>query len=184
MDIVQSPHSENAYFYHRPSCDTDQLAIRQFGWFGIWTLIGIVRVFTGTKWQPTEIGWMIHDAPSVSVLEQFPETRVITSQPYSYIALNKTLFSLPPLRHEAAAPASSPLHFESFSSDFIGSLKQVFLTYIHESDLSITRAAEVNNMSKCTLQRKLAQAGTSFSILSFDSDELDNTSTRSIGWFW
>ena len=84
MGIVQPPLSEHAYFYHQPSCDVNQPSFRQISWFGLTTLIGMVQMFAGPQWQPTEIGLMTNDAPCRYIREQFPGTRIRLSQHYSY----------------------------------------------------------------------------------------------------
>ena len=163
VGLVQQPHSEHTYFFHSPSCDAHNLVIKQIGWFGLMTLISIVRVFTGPKWQPSEIGLMTDHPPCRYIREQFPGTRMRLSQPYSYIALENALLSLPPLTHETAAPASSRLHCEPVSNDFVGSLKQVMHAYVEESDLSVEFAAGLCDTSKRSLQRHLSEMGTRYS---------------------
>jgi AraC-like DNA-binding protein len=163
MGFLLPPLSEHAYFYHRPSCDIRNPACNQISWFGLMAIIDMVRVFTGPRWRPTEIGLMTHRAPCRHIREQFPGTCIRISPQYSYITLEKALLSLPPLPHVAATPASSPLHYESLPNNFIHSLKQVLLTYIQEGDLSIEFAAELCNTSKRSLQRRLAEMGTRYS---------------------
>jgi len=163
LGLLQPPHSGHTYFYHRPSCDADNPAIDQIGWFGLTSLIGMVRVFVGPQWQPAEIGLMTNHTPCRYIREHFPGTRMRSSQQYSYIALDNALLSLPPLPHEATTPASSPLLYEPFSNDFVGSLKQILLAYIQQSDLSIELAAALCNTSARSLQRKLTKMGTRYS---------------------
>lgn len=163
MGFLEPSHGGHAYFYHRPSCDLTNPAIAQIGWFGIMTVIGMVRVFAGPRWLPAEIGLMAQHEPCLSIREQLSGTRLRLSQPYSYIALEKALLSVPALTHEAATLASPSLHFECFSDDFVGSLKQVLHTYIEESDLSIEFAAELCNTSERSLQRKLMKMGSRYS---------------------
>ena len=59
--------------------------------------------------------------------------------------------------------ASWSLQAERFSNDFSGSLEQVLLSYLQESDLKIEFAADLCNMSKRTLQRRLSESGTHYS---------------------
>jgi AraC-like DNA-binding protein len=163
LGIVQPPQSKHAYFYHRPSCSRHNPSIDQIGWFGLTTLIGMVRVFAGPQWQPTEIGLMTRHTPCRSIREMLPGTRIRLSQQYSYITLENALLGLSPLTHDAAPPASSPRHCESLSNDFVSSLKQVLHAYIQEKNLTLEFAAELCNMSKRSLQRKLADTGTRYS---------------------
>lgn len=165
VGILQPPHCESVHFYHRPSCDARNPVIHQIGWFGLTLYLGMIREFTGPQWQPTEIGIMTDHALSREIREQFPHTRIRLSQKHSYIALENALLSLPPLTPQTAKPELSPLHYESLSHEFTGSLKQVLQTYAQESDLNIDFAAELCNTSKRSLQRHLTESGTQYSRL-------------------
>jgi len=163
LGILQSPRCERAYFYHHPSCDARNPAIDQIGWFGLMTLIGMVRVFAGPQWQPSEIGLMTDHTPCRYIREQFPGARIRLSKQCSYVALDNALLRLPPLLPETATPASPPFHYEVLSKDFVGSLKQTLLAYINERNLNIELAAALCNTSKRALQRNLSKMGTGYS---------------------
>jgi len=163
LGLLQPPGSRYTYFFHSPSCDANNPAIAHIGWFGLMHLIGLVREFTGPQWQPNEIGLMMPDTPSRRIREQFARTRIRLSQPYSYIAFEKTLLSLPPLPYDAVVPLSPPLPYEPFASDFVGSLRQVLHSYLQERDLGIETAATLCETSKRTLQRKLKASDTYYS---------------------
>jgi AraC-like DNA-binding protein len=163
VGIAELPYNDYLQFYHLPSCDAHNPVIDQIGWFGLTALIGMVRVFTGPNWSPPEIGLMTNPPLCVSVYEQFPHTQLRFAQPYSYIAIEKKLLSLPPCNLEVTVPASSPLRYQPFSYDFVGSLKQSLSAYLHDGDIDIQLAAELCNTSKRSLQRKLAESSTSFS---------------------
>jgi AraC-like DNA-binding protein len=163
--ILQPPNCDTTYFYHSPSCDADNPAVEQIGWFGIMALIDMVRLYTGPQWQPVEIGLMTDQIPSLYIRENFPHTRMRLSQPFSYITLENTLLTLPPLPDEVAIPGSSPLDYKSLPGDFVSSLETVMLSYLQEGDMSIELAAALCNMSKRTLQRKLKEMGTHYKEL-------------------
>jgi AraC-like DNA-binding protein len=163
LGLVHSPCSRYVYFYHRPSCDAHNPAIEQIGWFGIMTLLGMVRECVGPHWQPAEIGLMTARAPGRYIRERFHATRMPLMQPYSYIALEPTLLGLTPRGHQITKSAVSSLLLDGFSTDFVGSFKQVMLSYIQERDLSIDFAAGLCDMSKRSLQRRLSAAGTRYS---------------------
>lgn len=165
VGLFRPKNGDYSYFYHRPSCKTDNPAIAQIGWFGVTTLIGTVQVFTGPHWKPTEIGVMTNRVPSRFIREQFPNTRIRQTQHYSYIALENALLSLSPRNAEDTTPASAIGRAEPFSNDFIGSLEQVLYSYVRENNLDIELVANICNMSKRTLQRKLEDTGTSYSRL-------------------
>lgn len=163
VGIVQPPRSQYAYFFHRPSCDANNPAIEQIGWYGILTLIGMARVFLGSEWRPNEIGVMVNHPPSRFIHEQFAGTRIRMAQPYSWIALDNTQLSLPPPGYQAAAPESLSLQHEALALDFLGSFKQLLLPYVCENNLTVASIAEACDMSKRSLQRRLAEKGTHYS---------------------
>jgi AraC-like DNA-binding protein len=160
--ILQPPNCGYSYFYHSPSCGADNPAIEQIGWFGIETLIGMTRAYTGSQWQPVEIGLMADQIPNHYIREHFPHTRMRRSQPFSYIALENTILTLPPLHDKAAIPTSSQLDYQPRPDDFVGSLEAILLSYLQEGNLSIELAAGLCNTSKRTLQRKLRKLGTRY----------------------
>lgn len=162
VGMLRPANSEFAYIYHRPSCRADNPAIEQISWFGLTNLLGMIRVYTGPQWQPTEIGLMADNGPCRYIREHFPNSRMRTSQAFSWIALENAVLSLPPLPDKAAVPASSSPDYEPLPGDFVGSLELVLLSYIHERDLSIELAAGLCNTSKRTLQRRLREASTNY----------------------
>ena len=163
LGILQPSDCSYSLFYHQPSCDVDNPAIEQIGWFGLMTLLGMVREFTGPEWQPSEIGIMTGRMPGLYIREQFPRTRIRRRQPFSYITLENSLLSLPPLSDENATSVSSPHHYMTVPDDFVGALEQIMQTYIQEHDLSIELVAGLCNTSTRTLQRQLSETGTHYS---------------------
>ena len=163
VGLLQPPDSGAACFYHSPSCRADNPAIDQIGWFGLKTLLGMVRVYTGPQWQPTEIGFMSDHPPCRYIREQFPHTRMRPSQKCSYILLDNALLSLPPLPAGNSLSVSAAPDYEQLQKDFVGSLEQLLLSYVQESNLSIELAAGLCNTSKRSLQRRLKKMGTCFS---------------------
>jgi len=162
MDILQPPNCNYTYFHHRPSCNADNPAIEQIGWFGLMTVLGMIRMYTGPHWQPAEIGLMTDRMPGHYIREHFPNTRLRLSQKSSYIALDNDVISLPPRLNTPAPPACSSLSYESLPDDFVCSLERILLSYIREGDLSIELAAGLCNSSKRTLQRRLKESGTNY----------------------
>jgi AraC-like DNA-binding protein len=162
VGIFQPQGGDHALFYHKPSCDRKNPAIDQIGWYGLMSLIGMVRVFTGSKWQPSTIGIMTDHIPSHYVQEQFPNTRILPQQPYSYITLEKTLLSRPPPPDEAPV---STFGYEPLPNNFLDEVEQIILAYLEYPKLGIELVAGVFNMSKRTFQRQLLEEGTHFSEL-------------------
>ena len=165
VGFAQPPRSQYTYFFHSPSCDATNPAIEQIGWYGILTLIGMARVFLGSEWRPNEIGVMVNHPPSRLIREQFAGTRIRQAQPYSWIALDNTQLSLPPPGYQAAAPESLPLQHQALAPDFISSFKQLLLPYVIENNLAVACIAKACDMSKRSLQRRLAEQGTHYSAM-------------------
>lgn len=157
------PSRSYSCFYHQPSCTVTNPAFDQICWFGITTLIAMVRVFTGPQWQPTEIGIMTDHTPCDYIRGHFPQTRIKLRQPYDYIALENRLLGLPPWSDETPAQPLSSFHYNSLPDDFPGALESMLRTYAQEHDLSIELAASLCNMSTRTLQRTLSGLGTCYS---------------------
>ena len=163
VGILQPSRSQCAYLYHSPSCNAHNPASEQIGWFGIETLIGMARQFTGPQWQPSEIGVMVDHRPPRFIREQFAGARIRLAQPYSYILLENALLSQPPFNDKAATLGNATSRYEELSSDFAGSFKQLLLAYVQDTDLKIEVAAGLCDLSKRSLQRKLAAQGTRYS---------------------
>ena len=162
VGILQPPNCGYAYFYHQPSCEADNPAIEQIGWFGLTVLLDMVHVYSGPQWQPAEIGLMTNHMPCRSIRERFPNTRVKLSQAASYIALDNAMLSLSPLRDRAAATESASFDYDPLPDDFVSSLEQVLMSYIQESDLNLEIVAGLCNTSRRTLQRKLKASETCY----------------------
>jgi AraC-like DNA-binding protein len=163
VGLLQPPDSQYVRFYHQPSCDARNPAIEQIGWFGIMTLIGMVREFSGPQWQPGEIGVMVNHPTSRFIREQFANTTIRLAQPYSYVTLDNVQLSLPPLGQQDVISTDSSLHFEALPQDFVCSLKQLMYAYIYEKNMTLGVIAEACDMSKRSLQRRLSEKGTRYS---------------------
>ena len=163
VGFMQPPTSQYIHFFHQPSCNAHNAAIEQIGWFGIMTLIGMVREFLGPQWQPSEIGVMVNHPPSRFIREQFANTTIKLSQPYSYIALDNVQLSLPPLGQQDVISTYPSLNYEALSREFLSTFKQLIKAYILEESLTVDFIAEACDISKRSLQRRLTKAGTRYS---------------------
>jgi len=153
----------HSYYYHKPSCAANNPAVEHIGWFGLMTMLSLVRAYTGTHWQPSEIGVMTDNRPDPYIREMFPDSVIKPSQKFSYITLENKLLSLPPLNIDKELQTSQSEYYLPFHDNFSGLLEQLLLSYIQENKLDINFLAELCNMSKRTLQRNLNKEGSSFS---------------------
>jgi len=65
---------------YQPSFGADHPAYDHFEWYGIMATIDLVRLFTGTGWQPAEIGLVSNRIPGQTIRERFPHTRFLNRQ--------------------------------------------------------------------------------------------------------
>ena len=163
LGVLQPRNSEFTYFCIQPSSNADDPVTEQFSWFGVMSLIEMARVYTGPQWDPTEIGVVTGHTPSLPVLERLPRTYIRPSQMYNYIAVENELLSLPPFVDRVAMQSSSSATYLSLPDNFTSSLERVVLSYVPSTKVSLEVAAELCNMSKRTMQRKLKDKGTRFS---------------------
>jgi AraC-like DNA-binding protein len=163
LSMTRSAQSGHTYLVHSPSCNADNPAIEHIGWFGVMTLIGMVREYAGKDWQPTAIGLMTHRGPNRHIRDTMPGPRIRLSQSASYIELPDSMLSLPPPNSGMSAASSGPLDYEIYPKSFVGSLRTLIATYVHEAGFSIKHAAALCDTSARSLQRNLNKCGTSYS---------------------
>jgi AraC-like DNA-binding protein len=164
MGLSQPQINGPVYLYHRPSCpDPRNASIDQIGWFGLMAMIGIVRVFAGPRWVPAEIGLVTNQLPNRPVREHFPNTRIVLHQPASYVSLEGLFLGMGPgddyrvgQVEGEQGPAFAP---EKFEDSFV----QLLRSYLTETRLGIDLAASLCSISKRSLQRRLAECGTTYS---------------------
>jgi AraC-like DNA-binding protein len=164
IGLARSPNGRHVDFYHRPSCGVENVAGEQIAWFGVATLLGMIRVFAGPGWRPAKIGIMARGRPGDSVRAAFPDTRIRPSREYSYVRMPAAFLGLPGWGQWRSASAPRDGVYQPISNSLAGSLKQAVRTYIH-GGLSASEAAEMVGTSSRSLQRRLKQEGTSFSKL-------------------
>jgi len=161
MGLARSADDGLTYLFHKPGCRYANVASDQIAWFGLMTMIGMVRVYAGPDWRPTKIGVMSRRRPSDYIFDQLPNTRIELSRPWSYVAMSKETISLVP--RTTGAPENGPVlvNLDPVDKSLIGSLKQALGAYIGDS-ISIQMAAEICNTSSRTLQRQLTRRGVTF----------------------
>jgi len=161
MGILQPPGREYAHFFHHPSCGIDNPALQQIGWFGITTLIGMVRAYAGPRWEPTEIGFMTDRDSEPFIKATYPRTTIVRSKRYCYVSVEKTLLNLPPIAFRAKT-TDAATDYTAMPDSFARSLETILRPYVTNTKMSADFAAEISGLSKRTLQRRLMHEGTSY----------------------
>ena len=96
--------------------------------------------------------------------EQFPNTRFLLGQPYTWIDLPRALLSVP-LPGAGFGGPRPPADEAGSGGGFSASLRQLLRPYLREGYPHLELAAEIAGTSVRTLQRRLERAGLSYSGL-------------------
>lgn len=156
-------------FIHKASFNASHPHFGQIDWFAIASMIAIVRQFTGRDWLPKEIGRALPDTADRSIREQLSGSRLLYSQGMSFITIDGSLLSLPPVtRGKELANTSHVPELNSadgVANDFIGSLKQALRAYALDGKPSIELAADLCSITVRSLQRRLVKSGLTYSEL-------------------
>jgi AraC-like DNA-binding protein len=147
----------------------DAFARRIEDWAQLSAIIAIIRSFAGPEWQPAEIGlhseWPVSDFAA----QLFPNTRLLRGQRSAWVTVPRDLLSMsgrmngdgmrPGLAAQAAGDRTER------RPDLLSTLRAVLSAYLQDGPLAIDEVAEMAGISARTLQRRLRQAGMSFSEL-------------------
>lgn len=143
-------------------------------WLQLIFPIHIVRHFAGPRWHPATIAFESRYTPTRETRALWPHTRFLSGQHASWIDVPMSHLSL-------ANPGAIKLSSESATEDdpaghgIIASLQRLLPTYLDQGPPSLAEAAEIAGLSSRSLQRKLAQAGLSYSDL-VDAARYENAS--------
>ncbi len=140
-----------------------QSARRCAEWSQNMTLVAVIRACAGLNWYPREMAFTSNAPVSVSAREQFPNTRFLLGQRYTWVGLSRRLLALP-TRSPGIATAEQRNEPDSRAT-FSDSLKQLLRPYLRDGYPHIELAAEIVGTSVRTLQRRLAAVGSSYSEL-------------------
>ena len=126
--------------------------------------IHIVRQFAGPDWVPATIAFEARYTPSLETQCLWPNTRFLSGQHASWIAVPVSFLSLPNLANK---PAPNPPDDETGPSgnEVISALKLMLPSYLDEGVPTVAQIAEMAGISVRSFQRKLASMGLSYSGL-------------------
>ena len=165
--IVES-HDEIRVHIHR-TFEPGVLGYTQTEWIGVMGVVTIVRLFAGPRWQPSRISLGTRGPVPESAKEAFGDTQFLTGQPEVYIAFPRSMVSLSRYRHgsdsrfDRPGPLPSTYGGKEAEADFAGRLMQCLEPHFLDGYPQVTLAAEIAGTSVRTLQRRLADRGSSYS---------------------
>jgi len=164
LGLAMSEDRRRVFFYHHPGCSQFNPARDQIAWFGLMTLLGMVRVFAGASWRPKEIGVATEGVLNHCIREQFPDTRIVKASSISYISIPMHMISQSPSISSDTASGSDKGVVEPIAGTPASNLKLIMRSYLGDA-MSLDAASDLYGTSKRSLQRLLAREGTSFKRL-------------------
>ena len=157
---------EGIRIYHQSSFDSYHPSINQMDWFALMGIIGIIQLFTGPRWRPSQMGLITKKKPGNAIREYLPDTHILTSQQTSYVTVENSQLYKPPLS-QLNEPAKTILkldamNYDTVPNDFAGRFKDLMKSYYMDFHPTLDMSAEICDLKKRTLQRYLTSNGSSF----------------------
>jgi AraC-like DNA-binding protein len=125
--------------------------------------LDLIRFFLGPQWIPGEIGIEAPAIPSIAG-EYLPGSRVLTQQPFGYIAIPRSCLHQSARRTGLENDLKDDL-VQSQSPDYLSRLRGMLSAYLSEGYPNQQFAAELMNSSVRTLTRRLAGYGLTYGAL-------------------
>jgi AraC-like DNA-binding protein len=166
MDIGLQEQGDSVLFWHRGPLPHHP-GHGQMETYFVQALVGFVRAFAGSDWEPPVIGL---EAPQVPerAQEAYPASRFLCGQSLHFIEVPRALLPRPPI---LSVPQEGPV--PDRPTPLGSGLPEVLLglleSYVSDQKLSLDFAAELIGVSTRTLQRRLQASGARFSDLVSDA---------------
>jgi AraC-like DNA-binding protein len=130
--------------------------------------ISTLRRMVGPAWSPGEVRLLAGDEALLGDHEVFGDASLITGQGHSSFTISRALMRLPVPSGRAGAAAGNDTRSvvsASMPADFKTSAEQLIVSLLVDGYPGIETAAEAAGMSSRTLQRRLAEAGATYTGL-------------------
>ena len=128
-------------------------------------MINLVRHATGLKdWQPTKLTLQMSKNPTVAKFKPLENVDIQYRKQVTAVAINTNLLSLPQPTPASPHPFN-PLDSSAPATDFVGSLRQILEPQLHQHYPTLSFIAQITGMSPRSLQRRLQQAGLTYTKL-------------------
>ncbi len=145
-------------------------------WLVLHAVISVVRSVAGPLWSPSELGFVSSCRPAEAVYAAFPNARVLVGQPCTSIVVGRA--DLARLAFGSAASTSDLS--ASLASDaaqgnqpdaweFVNLMRMLIQPYLNGGHIDVAVAAELAEVSRRTLQRRLKFCGSSFSKILWEA---------------
>lgn len=124
----------------------------------------VVRQFTGRDWVPATMAFEARYEPSAETRSVWKNTRFISNQSASWIDVPMSMLDLPNLASETLATSHGDKAGPS-GHDIVSAIKMTLPSYLDDRIPTAAEIAEMAGVSIRTFQRKLSNAGVSYSDL-------------------
>jgi AraC-like DNA-binding protein len=139
-------------------------------WKVIAGIIDIMRSAAGADWRPVEITFVSRGPPSDATLEAYGNTRILTGQPCGSVLVAAADMARPCIDRRSASdtvkdPRMPPQTPSGLGDDWdvVTSLRALIRPYLAQGHPHLSLVAEIVGISERTLQRRLAQSGSTYS---------------------
>ena len=139
-------------------------------WLNIEGIIAILRSAAGPDWCPAEITFVSRGRPSDAALEAYGNARILTGQPCSSVLvaaadIAQTCIDRRSTSDDVNVPLIPPRTPSGLGDawDFVTALRALIRPYLAQGHPHLSLVAEIVGMSERTLQRSLAQSGSTYS---------------------
>ncbi|MBY5993234.1 helix-turn-helix transcriptional regulator [Ferrimonas balearica] len=136
--------------FHRSALPASSRGYDHANQFTAFKIVGIVRQFLGAQWRPDYLGFAFNTRPTLALMGQTRERRVLTGCPDSFVPL--ALMS---------EPIAEPAQLEVVGSS-LDRVKQVVEIFLEHDKFSLAFVAQLFGVSERTLQRLFQAEGRSF----------------------
>ncbi len=160
IGIVESNGSAEVFCDIPPITGLNGLHISE--WTQVTALIETIRSITGDNWSPDEVRFKSDFRVCNAAREANPDTRFRTRSAHTSIIMPSSVLAASQLTY-GTAPV--PVLNIPETLDGMENLKRLIRPYLREGAPKMSAFAEMMQVSPRSLQRKLQQAGTSFSDL-------------------
>ena len=124
----------------------------------------VVRHFCGPHWVPATMAFEARYEPSRETRSFWQTTRFISGQNSSWIEIPASFLDLPNLASETPAPSHKDDAGPS-SHEIVSAVKLMLPSYLNDRIPTVAEIAEMAGISIRSFQRKLSNAGVSYSDL-------------------
>ena len=160
LGIIKSNGSAEVFCDIPPIVGMSGLHISE--WTQVTALMNTVRSIVGDNWSPDEIRFKSNFRVCDAARETNPDTRFRPRSAHTSIVMPSSVLVASQLTYRTAR---LPIPNIPEKLDGLENLKRVIRPYLREGAPKMSTFAEMTQLSPRSLQRKLQQAGTSFSSL-------------------